>query len=66
MYEETLPKTYYKDAEQKEIQTMYMGTESKAKKDFKGITLSIEGGSCLMVDNNPSLGVQSLDLVVIL
>ena len=28
MYTETLPKTYYTEAEQKEIETMYIGNES--------------------------------------
>ena len=32
MYTETLPQTYYTEAEQKEIETMYMGGESEARK----------------------------------
>ena len=36
MYTETLPKTYYTEAEQKEIETMYMEGESEARKRFQG------------------------------
>ena len=36
MYIETLSKTYYTEAEQKEIETMYMGGESEARKRFQG------------------------------
>ena len=36
MYTETLPKTYYTEAEQKEIEAMYMGTESEARKRYQG------------------------------
>ena len=36
IYTETLPKTYYTEAEQKETETMYMGGESEARKRFQG------------------------------
>ena len=36
MFTETLPSTYYTEAEQKEIEAMYMGTESEARKRYKG------------------------------
>ena len=32
MFMETLPATYYTEAEQKEIKAMYMGTKSEARK----------------------------------
>ena len=32
---ETLPATYYTEAETKEIEAMYMGTESEARKRFQ-------------------------------
>ena len=34
MFTETLPSTYYTEAEQKEIEAMYMGTESEARKRY--------------------------------
>ena len=36
MYTEILPKTYYTEAEQKEIEAMDMGTESEARKRYQG------------------------------
>ena len=35
MFTETLPATYYTEAEQKEIEAMYMGTESEARKRYQ-------------------------------
>ena len=34
-YTEKLPKTYYTEAENKEIEAMYMGTESEARKRYQ-------------------------------
>ena len=36
MFTEQLPSTYYTEAEQKEIEAMYMGTESEARKRYQG------------------------------
>ena len=36
MFTETLPSTYYSEAEQKEIEAMYIGTESEARKRYQG------------------------------
>ena len=36
MFTETLPATYYTEAEQKEIEAMYMGTELEARKRYQG------------------------------
>ena len=36
MFTETLPSTYYTEAYQKEIEAMYMGTESEARKRYQG------------------------------
>ena len=35
MFTETLPSTYYMEAEQTEIETMYMGAESEVRKRFQ-------------------------------
>ena len=35
MFTETLPRTHYTEAEQAEIEAMYMGTESEARKRFQ-------------------------------
>ena len=35
MYTDTLPKTHNTEAEQKEIETMYIGTESESRKRFQ-------------------------------
>ena len=34
LYTDKLPSTYYTEAEQREIEAMYMGTESEARKRF--------------------------------
>ena len=34
LYTDKLPSTYYTEAEQEEIEAMYMGTESEARKRF--------------------------------
>ena len=36
MFTEILPSTYYTEAEQKEIEAMYMGTESESRKRYQG------------------------------
>ena len=36
MYTEAFSQTYYTEAEQKEIEAMYMGTESEARKRYQG------------------------------
>ena len=36
MFTETLLATYYTEAEQKDIEVMYMGTESEARKRYQG------------------------------
>ena len=36
MFTETLPATYYKEAEQTEIEAIYMGTELEARKRYQG------------------------------
>ena len=36
MFTETLPLTYYTEAEQKEIEAMYIGTESEGRKRYQG------------------------------
>ena len=36
MFMETLPSTYYTEAEKAEIETMYMGTEPEVRKRFQG------------------------------
>ena len=36
MYTDKLPSTYYTEKEQEEIEAMYMGTESEARKRFNG------------------------------
>ena len=36
MFTEQLPSIYYTEAEQKEIEAMYMGTESEARKRYQG------------------------------
>ena len=36
LFTDQLPSTYYTEAEQKEIEAMYMGTESEARKRFNG------------------------------
>ena len=36
MLAETLPATHYTEAEQKEIEALYMGTESEARKRYQG------------------------------
>ena len=35
MFTETLPSTYYTEAEKEEIEALYMGTESEARKRFQ-------------------------------
>ena len=35
MFTKTLPATFYTEAEQKEIEAMYMGTESEARKRYQ-------------------------------
>ena len=39
---EKLPKTYYTKEENKEIEAMYMGTESKARRDIRKIDLTVD------------------------
>ena len=36
MFTDTLPSTYYTEAEQKEIEAMYMRTEYEARKRYQG------------------------------
>ena len=36
LYTDKLPSTYYTEAEQEEIEAMYMGTESEARKRYQG------------------------------
>ena len=36
LFTDKLPSTYYTEAEQKEIEAMYMGTDSEARKRFQG------------------------------
>ena len=37
MFTETLPRTHYTEAEQAEIEAMYMGSESEARKRFQRV-----------------------------
>ena len=40
MYADTLPKTHYTEAEQREMETMYMGTDLESRKRFQRNRLS--------------------------
>ena len=54
MFTETLPATYYTEAEQKEIEAMYMGTESEARKRYQG--------NCSITSNELNLWIGDKDL----
>ena len=54
MYTEPLPATHYTEAEQKEIEALYMGTESESRKRFqRNHSFSQQRGNLKTDDRDP-------------